>query len=61
MIPDGTLGIATTSSRAGIGTLLLHAGEVVRALRVDEALRTTANIRVTNVVGDAAAGSRPVP
>ena len=61
VISDRALGIAATSSRAGIGTLLLHAGEVVRALRVDETLRTTANIRVTNVVGDAAAGSRPVP
>ena len=60
MISDRALGIAATSSRAGIGTLFLHAGEVVRAFRVDETLRAAANIWVTKVVGDAATGASPI-
>ena len=60
VISDRTLGIAATRSRAGIGTLFLHAGKVVRAFRVDETLRTAANIWVTKVVGDAATGASPV-
>ena len=60
MISDRALGIAATSSGAGIGTLFLHAGEVVRAFCIDETLRTAANIWVTKVVGDAATGASPI-
>ena len=56
MIADSALGMDATGAGAGIPALLLHAGQVVGALGVDQTLGSAAHIGVTNVIRDASAG-----
>ena len=56
VIPDCTRGMDSTGAGAGVSALLLHTGQVVGALCVDQTLGSAAHIGVTNVVRDASAG-----
>ena len=46
----------TTHSRARVAAVLIHTGLVPWALRVDNALGLTLNVRVADIVADARAG-----
>ena len=50
-----------TCAGAGVPALLLHTGQVVGALGVDQTLWSAAHIGVTNVVRDTSASSCPLP
>ena len=60
VIPNVALCIHATRARTGVATLFLHAGQVVGALSVDEALRPTTHVGVSNVFRDTLAGSGSV-
>lgn len=60
VIPDGALSIASTGSRARVPALLLHTGEVVGALGVNQTFRPTTNIRVSDMILDTATGTSSI-
>lgn len=61
MVHHIALGILSTASGAGIAALLLLAGSVRRAIRVQHALRTTAFIGVSEVVRKTLTRSSAIP
>ena len=60
VIPDGALSIAPTGSWARVPALLLHTGQVVGALGVDQTFRPTTNIRVSDMILDTATGASSI-
>jgi len=57
VVAHAALRVKTAGAGAGVPTLLVHAGQVVGALSVNEALRAAAHVGVADVLGDALAGA----
>lgn len=55
-----TLGGNATHSWAGIATLVVEAGSILRAVTVQNTFRTTLGVRITAVLGQAGAGADAV-
>ena len=61
VIAHSALGMDAAGAGAGVLALLLHTGQVIGALGVDQTLWSAAHIGVTNVVRDTSASSCPLP
>lgn len=56
MVSNPALSVEAAGAGTGVAALLVHTGQVVGALRVDETLGPTAHIRIANMLGNALAG-----
>ena len=61
VVPDVALGVDATRPGTRVPALLLHTGQVVRALSVDEALWPTAHVRVSDVLWYTLTGAGTIP
>lgn len=57
MIEHETLCVGAASAWARVDTLVPHAGAILRAVCVQDALRATADVRIALVLGQTATGS----